>query len=374
MSVHEKRGRYVVRWREAGRNRSQTFDREKAARDFDAQTRLRLQMGAHAPATPSTQTLDDWLGTWWETHSPGWARSTKTTRGPVLDKWVVPYIGRVRLKDLGTGAVKEWRARILRDGASNHTANNACRILSAALGAAVDDGLLPDNPCARVKRLPTTKEPVRPLTPDQVEAIRHHLPTERDRLLWASIAYAGLRTQEALALRWHDVFDRHLLICRAVVDGEEKGTKTGRHRTVRLLAPLRDDFLALAGRERVDDALVFPNREGGFLDLHNWRARVFAPAAQSAGLPDVTPYDGRHAFASLLIHAGHGLMDVAGQLGHASGETTLRHYAHVFDVRDLAVGAEPEQTIYAARSGTPGNDPVPQTFPTGHKGHLRLVA
>ena len=78
------------------------------------------------------------------------------------------------------------------------------------------------------------------------------------------LAYAGLRPQEALALRWGDIRERTILVERAVSLGQEKDTKTHAHRTVRLLAPLREDLLAWrmrSGRPR-DDALLFPGPEG----------------------------------------------------------------------------------------------------------------
>ena len=69
MSVEKrKRGRrvrWLVRWREEGRERSRTFDRKTDAEDFEREQRRRAQLGAHAPAAPSTVRLDDWLREWW---------------------------------------------------------------------------------------------------------------------------------------------------------------------------------------------------------------------------------------------------------------------------------------------------------------------
>lgn len=60
------------------------------------------------------------------------------------------------------------------------------------------------------------------------------------------------------------------------------------------------------------------------------------------------PYDLRHSFASVLIHEGKPLMEIAEQLGH-SVETLLRHYAHL--IAEMA-GEPPipaEQAILDAR-------------------------
>jgi integrase len=56
------------------------------------------------------------------------------------------------------------------------------------------------------------------------------------------LAYAGLRPGEAIALRWHNLGERTLLIERSVAFGQIKPTKTARTRSVRLLAPLKEDM------------------------------------------------------------------------------------------------------------------------------------
>ena len=59
--------------------------------------------------------------------------------------------------------------------------------------------------------------------------------------------------------------ERTLLIQRAVSLGEEKDTKTTAHRTVRLLAPLREDLLVWKLRcgWPLGEVLIFPGPEGG---------------------------------------------------------------------------------------------------------------
>jgi integrase len=72
--------------------------------------------------------------------------------------------------------------------------------------------------------------------------VRAGMQSPRDRLLWSLIAFAGLRTEEALALRWEDVREHTLVVDRAFTHGEEKGTKTYQRRTVEIMAPLRADL------------------------------------------------------------------------------------------------------------------------------------
>jgi integrase len=363
VSVTKRGDKWLARWVVDGRHVGRTFDLKADAEEWETAQRRRAQLGAHAPAEPSRDTLKTWLDTWWDRRSLVWERSTRIHRGSIVDKWIVPYIGGVRMRDFGTAKVQDWRKDIRAAGASPHTCNQALRVLSAALGAAVEDRQLPANPCVGVRKLPVKREPVRPLTPAEVERIRLHMPTLRDVVMLGFLAYAGLRTEEVLALRWGEVGKRHVTVARAVVHGEEKGTKTGAFRTVELVDPLADDVALYRPKVTRPDDLMFPSGRGGFIDLDNWRRRVFGPAAVAAGLytekrgkdgelrkvPTVTPYDGRHAYASLLIHEGRSLLQVAAALGHSSGDTTLRHYAHVFDEARLASGVGMVEAITAAR-------------------------
>ncbi len=57
---------------------------------------------------------------------------------------------------------------------------------------------------------------------------------------------------------------------------------------------------------------------------------------------------GRHTYASVLIHAGRSPLAVAAALGHASAETTWKHYAR-FDEARLAPATDPEASIWEAR-------------------------
>ena len=380
MSVHREtlpsgRRVYRVRWRDGDRNRARSFDRRADAEDFDAAERRRQRMGAHGPAEPSRERLDAWLETWVRRDGIAWARSTRLHRGSVMDKWIAPLIGGVRLRELGRARVRDFRAEMLDRGATNATANGTMRVLSAALGAAVDDGLIPTNPCLGIKRLPHTPAPARPLSPLEAERLRIELPTPRDQVLWGLMAYAGLRPEEALALRWGDVGGT-LHVHRAYTHGELKDTKTGRARSVAVIGPLADDLAAW--RERTEWAepgdLVCPSlgradrpgdatRQGGFLHLSNWRSRAFRPASERAGLSGVIPYNGRDTFASLLIYEGRPPILVAAALGHGDTQTLWRHYAGVFAEAEVGVRVPIEEAVAEAREAVRWERNVPMSFP-----------
>ena len=136
-------------------------------------------------------------------------------------------------------------------------------------------------PQAKRKRL------VRPLAPEDVEAIRMTLCSHGGlghATLVSALAYAGLRPQEARALRWGDIDERTLRVERAAAGSSVKGTKTEKLRTVRLLAALREDLAWRneSGGRCADDALVFPTTrrkaDGATTIGSNWRTdEIYRP-------------------------------------------------------------------------------------------------
>jgi integrase len=341
------RRRYEVRWRSEGRQRWRTFDRRADAEVFDAERRRREQLGAHAPAEPSREPLSEWLETWWTREAHGWARSTRMVRAAVIDKWIVPYVGGVALRDLGEDRVQDWRGTIRRAGCSAGQANMALGILSTALSAARRARKVPANPCQGIRRLPVAVARPRALTPLEVERVRARIARPIDAALVSVLAYAGLRPQEALLLRWSDV-GRTIVVSRTWTHGElRERTKTGRIRAVEIVEPLRADLEAIRPKAGAPDDLVFPSPTGRLLDLHNWRDRVFKPAATTAGI-EAVPYDLRHTFASLLIHEGRSVPYVAAMAGH-SPRVCLERYAHVFAEAQLGAGVPMVEAVESAR-------------------------
>ena len=377
-----------VRWREGGRAHSRVFPTLYEAEGFQVDNRRRMRQGVHGPVDASDETLKSWLEEWWSLKSSSWASTTKRNRGIVIDLWILPSLGTKRLKDLGTFEIESWHGAIQARGrkdlgsgalltASPQTANKALEILSTALSHAVKARRLPSNPCRDVTRASVQRSLRRAMPLGDVERIRCELPTERDRIVWTLMAYAGLRPEEALALTWADVEPDCIFVERAYVEGELKGTKTAQGRAVNLLAPLAEEISAF--RETSDTkGLVCPAPQGGYLDLRNWRSRIFRPAWQRAGLEQARPYDGRHVFASLLIHAGESSIYVASQMGHRSPTTTNDHYAHEFARRDLRMPRDPSDAIRLAREearqAASGEGGVSITCPSQQQPNLRLVA
>jgi integrase len=346
-----------VRWRDGGRGsraRARTFDRKADAVAFDDELRRRRRLGELVGFAGSQDTLNRYVAdTWAKTHAVTLATKTAKHYASLYDHHIAPFLGDLKLSELTPELIARWQAERVAAGAGREAIRQAMKLLGNILQRAMEGGRIGRNPTRVVRKIaPPRRREVRPLAPATVEALRA-ASGARDAALISVLAYAGLRPQEALALRWADVRERTILVERAVSLGEEKDTKTHAHRTVRLLAPLREDLLAWrmrAGRPR-DNALVFPGPAAllwSKTTYDNWRKRAFDRACKAIELDGARPYDLRHSFASLLLHEGRSVMYVARQLGH-DARLTLTTYGHVIDELDDAPRIGAEDAIRAAR-------------------------
>lgn len=333
MSVHKRTdpgaaSPWQVRWREDGRQRSRAFRTRKEAVQFDAQ--VQRAVAARQPAPPRLAiTLEDWIAEWLRVHGPTWAPSTRSGRATYADRWIAPYLGSYPIGQIARGDVSRWRAAMIRDGASNNTVNHATRVLSACLGRAVLEDVIPGNPCVGLRALRHRVERPRALTEREVLALLDAAHTPRDRRIIALMGYAGLRPAEALAVEWQDIAGGLIHVTRSLLSDGTVSTPKGFHgRTVRVTAALAGHLDHHAGGDKAD--LVAPARHGGPLNYRAWYRHVWKPLRARAGVT-CAPYDLRHTFASRRIAEGATVVEVASEMGHTDPALTLRRYAHLFD-------------------------------------------
>jgi integrase len=162
-----------------------------------------------------------------------------------------------------------------------------------------------------------------------VDAVAAELsPTFRPIPVFAALT--GLRTEEWLVLERRDV-DRAagvVHVRRVYTDGRVKlyGKTSRSLRTVSL--SLRAALALDGSPPRLDTPLLFPGVQGGYLNLHMWRQREWAPALRAAGLEHRGPYTLRHTFASWSIAAGVSLFDLSRLMG-TSVEQLDKVYGHL---------------------------------------------
>lgn len=263
-----------------------------------------------------------------------------------LVEHLLPHFARLPLDQITVAEVDRYVQAKLREGRLGAASiNRTVTVLASVLEVAVEYGYVSANPArGRRRRLSTTKPARVWLEPDQVRALLNAAGELDDadrvgrrfrRPLLATLAFAGLRIGELLALRWGDV---DLAAGRIHIRASK--TEAG-IRTVDIQPELRDELLAWRlGSARQDRAdLVFGTATGKADNRNNVRRRVLLRAAERADqqiaelggcerLPGgLSPHALRRSFASWLIGEGEDVAYVQQQLGHEDPSMTLGIYA-----------------------------------------------
>lgn len=162
-----------------------------------------------------------------------------------------------------------------------------------------------------------------------------------DAMMIELMAFAGLRPGEVVALQVQhvDLPSRRIRIRRtatidvhgAAIFGEPKH---GERREVPIAPHLVPELEQLIEGKPVDAPLVDSGR-GQFVNIHNWRGRVWNKAVEAAGLGGrgLSPKALRHTAASMAIAAGADVKVVQRMLGHADASMTLNTYADLWPDR-----------------------------------------
>lgn len=353
MSVAAVRARgrraWKVRYRDhGGKEHSETYDLKPDADVRDAEIRRAKQNRQPIPTRgrgEAGQTFEQFArDDWWPQHVVGKRLAPKTREMYVilLDAHLVPLIGSESLAYIDVPRVLGVRTSLAASNVGDYTSARALKLMRQILAFAVEVGRIPHNPADVLRArgaLPSQKRKtdIRPLDPDETEALRERLLARqspnalRDATFVSVLAYAGLRPEEALALKWESVGEDYVHVVQANRDGELAATKTGGRRMVTgLIETLRDDLAEWreASPDTRPSALVFPSDDGGLWrlwDYANWRRRTFKPNAPA----NARPYDLRHGYGSLLIREGVNRAEIAEQMGN-SVAVLDSHYLHVF--------------------------------------------
>lgn len=244
--------------------------------------------------------------------------------------------------------------------------------LRNALAEAVADELIEFNPLDRLKlsRILPRETATTDYEPDPYtleDLLRLFTKLEgAERNAFQFWAFSGVRTSELVGVLWED-FAANLAdveIRRAVVEGEEKTTKTkaGIRKIPMLLAARqavqaqRDSTGATAGR-----AFLNPRTGGEWTDqslLRTWQR-----ASKLADVRYRNPYQMRHTFASQLLSQGENPAYIAKLLGHKTTEMVIRNYGRWVE-QGAALGFDRPPVRYG-RECLPGLPEVEETCESG---------
>ncbi len=343
-----------IRQRADGRWEARVTLRTGTSKSFYGKTRADVQRAMTqalrdvqrgVPVPTSRQTVAQFLRRWLEeVAKPSLRPSTYAGYKVVIEKHLVPHIGKLPLEKLTPQDVQALLAERSRAGLSPRTVQLIRAVLRRALGQAVEWDLVGRNAAVPAKPPRQHRYQARIWTPEETRRFLAAAQNDRWAALYTVAAYLGLRQGEALGLRWADidVEARTLRVSGAMptvgprVRSEPKTERSRRtlplpaavvtalrtQRTRQLEERLR------AGDAWQDHDLVFASIIGTPVERKGLHDR-WKRAITQAGVPDIRFHDLRHGCASFLLASGVPARVVMDILGHSSIKTTMDTYSHV---------------------------------------------
>jgi integrase len=334
-----------------------TFPTRTAAKQWRTDAMSALRAGTLAEAKPKTtvrEACDQWLkdaragivrrGRDGEEYKAGTLRRYRQA----LELRVYPELGTAPFYMVRRVHVQDLVDRLVAQGAAPATIATTVRALAAVYGRAVHRDELQISPTREVK-IPTVRNGrERFATREEAASLLAAVP-DRDRAIWATAFYAGLRRGELQALRWADVDLKAGVIHVLRSWDPETGpgdTKSRNRRKVPIVGVLREHLAAHRLRQPHGAVLAFGHDGRPF---HSEAMQQRADKAwETGGLERLTPHECRHSYASLMIAAGVNAKALSTYMGHASITETLDRYGHLMPGNETEAAALMDDYLSAA--------------------------
>ena len=354
-----------VQFRIDGKMCQESFVDEKGAREFGrlvdnvGGAAARSVLEARQSKDVGMPTLREWTAKYLDPESgllTGIEPGTRAGYVANAERSYLQVLGDMPLDAIGRSDVGRWimwqeaqPSKIYKNkNVSAKTVRNYHAVLSAVLTAAVDEGLIAQNPAHKTRISKGVKHEGVLLSRDEFSTL-HHFIDDRYKRFVLFLVGTGCRWGEATALTWGDInFDANPVTIR--IDKAWKKAASGapvlKHpkssKATRTIS-LWPELVSALGTPGESNALVFGSPETG---THLWpgrfRSSIWLPAVDRAMDKDLckaqgfkplskrpTPHDLRHTHASWLVASGAPLPFVQARMGHESITTTIGVYGHL---------------------------------------------
>lgn len=333
--------------------------RELEQKLWDARERIREGLVQRSRPLTVAQYAERWI----DLNTGDLAEAYQSSRVSAIRNHIEPVIGAMRLEDVKQDDCRRVMKAL--DGKSASLRQKVLGAMRAIFRAAVANDLIRKDPTIDLKAGGKPSAPKEALTPAQVAVLEDAVRGTRVETFVLLALYAGLRREEALALRW-ECIDLSSAVpalsvrralrwehSRPVVSEDLKSTAAWR------TIPLPPQLLAHLLTVRRSSGYVFggdqPLSQTQWRNLWRFvRARQTGQAtyreggekrtfvrelgAKSRGADycysidfAVTPHQLRHTYCTNLILAGANLKRVQYLMGHADPTITMKIYAHVME-------------------------------------------
>lgn len=299
---------------------------------------------------PSKMTVGQWLNVWIDDYCVDVKPRTLDKYRSTINNRLIPYLGRIKLKDLGPHHIQHVYNGLLRGEEgfrqlSPKSVRDTHGTLHRALKQAVELDYMRSNPSDRCKLPRASQGQIDPLDAKQITAFIRAIDGNRFERLFAVDLFTGLRMGEILALSWDCVDFKHgtMRVYRQLHQAKGEyvfGTlKNDKPRTIMVAQAVVDLLRQQRAQQRRwklaagsawmnDEDLVFTDEIGRHLAPNTVRSALHRVTDQ-LGIEGFRFHDLRHSYAVASLQAGDDLKTLQSNLGHHTAAFTMEVYGHV---------------------------------------------
>ena len=305
----------------------------------------------------SNITVSEWFSIWLSDYQQHTTARTRQVYAELAKIHILPVIGHYQLTELSPMHIRRVISVMTSKCLSANYIHSAIGVISVALNAAIEAGIIKVNPAKGIKTPPRAKTKFniidRTLILDFIKAAQKDV--NGNALIFA--LFTGLRASELRALQWSAVnLDKSTIdVCRQLTTHSPLEFVPPKDNSARVIAitpqalailkqqKKRLAELQLAAGEKWEDSdivnnLVFRSAKGHFL-AESVMQKACRRIGAEIGIPNLHPHDLRHSYAVAALRSGIDVKTLQHNLGHKNAAITLDVYA-AYTTDAGIVGAE----------------------------------
>ena len=290
--------------------------------------------------TRKTVPWGEYCRKWFDTYKkPRLRPNTVFTQEVMISKWVIPAFDDRPINIITSEDVQKFLNSMA--DYSKAYVRDIKNLMSQAFSSAVEDEIISKNPMKSIKVFnPATREVERKVLSrgEQLDIIAHidDLKEPHDRAFMAFLMFSSMRPSEIYGLQWGDInksamtleIKRGLTFAHGFgIIGDTKTTLSKR------IVPICNELAHYLFAEgmHTDDVWVFTRMRQYATEMHHTQAsatRMWKRIKACIDVHGMTPYSGRHTFATNMSRSGVPIKAAMAVMGHKDERMLLRRYIH----------------------------------------------